>query len=575
MSPGARAPVEAGGRATALRDAVFLLVIVTLSAVPYVSGLGFYSDDWPFLVGMAASPEPTLRSVFENLYRDELRMRPVQILVLAVLFRLFALEPLGYHLVNTALLGLGAVLCYVLARELGLRRHIAVAVALIFSVLPHYSTDRFWIAAMQSTVSLVLYCLSLYGDLRATRCVGKRSWGWRIGALTAMAASVLAYEVFLPLFVVNLVVTATRARHAARSEGRPVPPAVRPVALALTTAAVLLPVVLWKLQFATRIGSLTLEQKLASFRWLITGAIKVSYGDYGIALPFLIVQILRDYSTALVSATAMAVALSVFVYVWRIPVERDRATLAVALVGAGFATFFLGYALFSLTRNAQYSTTGISNRVAIAATLGIALGWVGGIVALTAPISKEWLRRAVFAGLVAAGAGVGVLILGTIGTFWVEAYRQEQRVLHEIRAAFPVLPPGTTLILDGVCPYVGPAVVFDASWDLASALRLMYHDYTLRANVVTPSLQVEERGLKVSLYEGELVEEYPYRGMVLYHAGLRQHFVLSHADAARQYFAAYNPTRDSNCPRGREGHGVPIFERFNSRFLRRQLDRFF
>jgi hypothetical protein len=542
--------------------------------VPYVTGLGFYSDDWPFLVGMAAAPEPTLRSVFESLYRDELRMRPVQVLVLAVLFRLFALEPLGYHLVNTALLGLGAVLCYVLASELGVRRHIAVAVGLIFSVLPHYSTDRFWIAAMQSTVSLVLYCLSFYGDLRATRSVGMRSWGWRIAALTAMAASVLAYEIFLPLFVMNLAVTAVRARRAARREGPPVPPAVQLIALAATTAAVLLPVVLWKLQFATRIGSLTLEQKLASFRWLITGAIKVSYGDYGVALPFLIVQILRDYSTALVSATAMAVGLIVFVYVWRIPAERDRGTVAVALLGAGFMTFFLAYALFFLTRNAQYSTTGISNRVAIAATLGIALGWVGGIVALAAPITKDWLRRAVFAGTVAAAAGTGVLIVGTIGTFWVEAYRQEQRVLHEIRAAFPALPPGTTLILDGVCPYVGPAVVFDSSWDLAGALRLIYRDYTLRADVVTPNLHVEENGLKTSLYGGGLVEEYPYRGLVLYHARLRQQFVLPDADAARQYFAAYNPTRDSNCPRGREGHGVPIFERFDSSFLRRQLHRF-
>jgi hypothetical protein len=46
-------------------------------------------------------------------------MRPVQILTLAVLFRLFGLEPLGYHLVNTGLLGAGVVLCYRTTRSIG------------------------------------------------------------------------------------------------------------------------------------------------------------------------------------------------------------------------------------------------------------------------------------------------------------------------------------------------------------------------------------------------------------------------------------------------------------------------
>jgi hypothetical protein len=184
---------------------------------------------------------------------------------------------------------------------------------------------------------------------------------------------------------------------------------------------------------------------------------------------------------------------------------------------------------------------------------------VGGIVVIGIPISRERLRDAVFAGGVAIAAGTGVLIIGTIGAFWEEAYRQEQRVLHDIRLAFPDLPPETTLILDGVCPYSGPAIVFDAGWDLAGALRIVYGDYTIRADVVTPNLTVEETGLKSSLYGGLLVNEYPYRRMLLYHAGLQRHFALDDADAARRYFQAYNPTRDGNCPPGREGHGVRIF----------------
>ena len=42
----------------------------------------------------------------------------------------------------------------------------------------------------------------------------------------------------------------------------------------------------------------------------------------------------------------------------------------------------------------------------------------------------------------------------------------EQRVLASTQQRFPAMPPNSTLLLDGVCPYAGPAVVFEANWDL-------------------------------------------------------------------------------------------------------------
>src|SRR5512144_2532155 len=173
--PGGSTP-ELQVRGPVFRDSLFVFLIVVGSAALYLRGLGFYSDDWAFLADMNGSREPTIWSAFEALYRDDMRMRPVQILVLAVLFRLFKLDPLGYHLVNTTLLGAGAVLCYLVCRELGIWRHLALAVALVFSVLPHYSTDRLWVATIQVTLSMTLYLLSLHADLRATRSTSTGSW---------------------------------------------------------------------------------------------------------------------------------------------------------------------------------------------------------------------------------------------------------------------------------------------------------------------------------------------------------------------------------------------------------------
>ena len=69
--------------------------------------------------------------------------------------------------------------------------------------------------------------------------------------------------------------------------------------------------------------------------------------------------------------------------------------------------------------------------------------------------------------------GANVLILTTIATFWEEAYRQETAILADVQRAVPPSAPGSTLLLDGECPYVGPAVVFDSDWDLAGSVRLM------------------------------------------------------------------------------------------------------
>jgi len=166
--PGGSTP-ELRVRGPVFRDSLFVFLIVVGSAAPYLRGLGFYSDDWAFLADMTGSRAPTIWSAFEALYRDDMRMRPVQILALAVLFRPFKLDPLGYHVVNTALLGVGAVLSYLTCRELGVGRHIALAIALVFGVLPHYSTDRFWVATIQVTLSMTLYLLSFHADLRAAR----------------------------------------------------------------------------------------------------------------------------------------------------------------------------------------------------------------------------------------------------------------------------------------------------------------------------------------------------------------------------------------------------------------------
>jgi hypothetical protein len=86
---------------------------------------------------------------------------------------------------------------------------------------------------------------------------------------------------------------------------------------------------------------------------------------------------------------------------------------------------------------------------------------------------------------------------------------------------------------------------------------MLYRDYTLRADVVTPNLKVRDDGLSTLLYGGE--SYYPYKKMFIYHFGRKMTYQLTDAASARRYFQTFNPDHNSGCPQGSEAYGVRVF----------------
>ena len=89
---------------------------------------------------------------------------------------MFALEPLRYHLANSAVLLSKTLLFYFCLRELRLPRQTIIAVPAIYTKLPNYSTVHFWIATVQIPISMALYFISLYCDLRTLRVNRVQAW---------------------------------------------------------------------------------------------------------------------------------------------------------------------------------------------------------------------------------------------------------------------------------------------------------------------------------------------------------------------------------------------------------------
>jgi hypothetical protein len=541
-------------------DAALLAAVQAVTVGAFVARLGFSSDDWWFLARMDAAASDGLLDLYRAAQSPFHAMRPLFIGLLALLFKLFGLHPLGYHLVNAGLLWASALGLYAVARRF-LPRTKALALALVFLVLPEYGTVRYWMTAAPLTLSLALFTFSVYAELRAVEAEGEDPArvrvGWKALSMAALVAGNLAYELFLPLALVNVLLSEALLRRRA--------PALRPVVTARVvshacTAAVVVAIAAFKWATTVRLGPLDLPERLGGFGELLAISARIAVFDYGLGLPKRVARLAVLGSSWLPALGALAAGLLAGASLLRIagerpPVAQDRGP-ALRLIAAGGLVFMLGYAIFLTNANAQVTTTGIGNRIAMASSLGAAMAGVGAIDLVTGWIRSPRGRTLAFASLVGAACAGWVFIVQALARYWTEAPRHQERIVQAIQQRWPTLPPGTTLLLDGSCPYLGPAIVFESNWDLASALQIRYGDPSLKADVASAHLRVEDGGLRTVLY-GRIESRYPWsRSLVVFDVRGGSAAVLADADAASSYFAAHPRAA---CPPGLEGIGSPVF----------------
>jgi hypothetical protein len=537
-------------RKDAIQDCLFLFLVVLLSSLLYIGGLGFYHDDWNFLKYLNNSRDQSFAGLSQTLYSEDvnIRQRPVQLLYLAGLYWLFGLQPLGYHLVNAAVLLAGIVFYYLVLREFNQPRLLCLTLPMVYSLLPHYSTDRFWVAAFQATLSMTLYFISVYSVLRALRSQSVSLWGWNLLSLLSLVTSGLAYEVALPLFLLTpiLIWHRTRQRYVLAGATR----------LTRLEVSVLLGAPLLALALVIAFKALTTVRLGIEANYLYHGAhigieaIKVNYGTYGLGLPLVLWQILTIYHDWMIIVVAGILGFVIFGYLNYIVGQRTNAWPSVAswlnLIAIGLVLFGLGYAIFLTNDKASFASANRANRVAIAAAVGVGMSFVGGLGWMSYILSPSRFYKRAFCLLVTLLCMCGFLITNTDAAFWVKAYRQQQMILADIRKQFPTLPSESTVILDGACLFNGSAIVFKTSWDLAGALVVSYRDPTIRADV-TPNIRVKEDGL-ISLYHGRVAGNYPYdERLFLYNFPNKMAYQLTNADAVRRYFQAFKPDYDRGC----------------------------
>lgn len=540
-----------GGRKSVVTDATCLVIITVVSAVPYITKLGFYSDDW-WLLETFSSGRTSLGEVLADF-----TVRPLQGIYAATLFRFFGLHPLGYHLVNTAMIAVAVVLLYLLLLRLRFSRTEALGVSLLFLVLPQLSTIRVWYSTAQVPLCMALALASMHAQLSYVR-LGR--FGWAVVAAVTALLSIAAYEVFAPLVAAFPVALFFARRHvlpgAIGEQARSLKAMIL-VILGIGAAAIIL-----KMIASDRARSIlypgaylrgirTLFDPNYDFRLdsgpNVFAAIQVHFGSTLAGWRDAVVEVIYGgwNGSAALSALACAVLSA-----WRIGSSAQRLR-PIWLLAAGLIVFAIGHVALLAAAGLTFSAIGMANRVLVAAAIGVALLILAGIATVTNALPQR-ARKAAVCAATAALVAAGAYRIWMIERYWTEAPALQARILENARHDLRAVPAGSTVIVDGICPYHGPAVVFETWWDLGPALTLML-GRKLEADLLNGRSQLQPDGLRTWVYGDSRL--YPFGSdLYLYNPALRSHVGLSDLASARSAIARWG-TPWRKCPPGEEGQG--------------------
>jgi hypothetical protein len=539
-------------------DALCVILIMLITALPYVARLGFYSDDWYVLWTFHVD---TIQHNFgiHSALRDRYD-RPLQGLYLALLYTLFGFHPLGYHLVNAAVIAAALALFYWLLVRLKIDRATAIGAAVVLMTLPQLSTVRVWYLTFQIPLSMLAAWVSLHCQLSFSRS-GKLAWA--VAAALAGAASIAAYEIFAPLiaaFPIGLM--ALRWRNTRERT-------VRRTDFALLALVFLVaPLVLAKVAISDRPPSPQMTRYVKGliqlvrpdYDWRTDYSLNIFAAvDVHFWLPVLgwVRGAEALFGGALGWAAAAAAVAAALLTFWRIrsagvPLAEPWSNRRLLLLGG--VAFVLGHAAFVIAPSIFFSPTGMANRALVAGAVGVALIFVA-VVRCAGALGGGARAPLIFSGAIALIVFLGTLRVLQITNYWADAPAIEERILAAARSDLKHLPAQSTVMLDNVCPYHGPAVIFEAPWDVSGALSLAAGK-PIRGDAVSPRMSLQRNGLATSIYGDRAF--YPYgRDLYVYDPARHRLAQLRDLGTALRYFAEAKAMR-TPCPRGYVGHGVLI-----------------
>ena len=430
---------------------------------------GFVADDWwqhadTRRFRAASGLFEAVRS-----FHDEvpLRGRPVEAFVTTVLHNALGEGPRPYLVWAVLTWAVAATLVYVLVRQVGLERIHAAAIGSLCVLFPAGDSSRFWSTASIYGVTAIFFLSGAVIALRGMREHGRRAVLFHGAADVCFLLSLLTHEVAAVAMLVTVLLYRLRGSWAAARRRWVADLATLGVAAGLSF---LLGVERTVRPLSEQIDHAKTILREARVLFVTTGV-----PDGPVRVP------------TLIALGIVAVGLLMWRYLPEADEARGEIRRWLIACAAGAVAIGVAYAPYVAATD-YYSPIPYSapaNRVNILATPGFALLFYALAMLASVLLLRGLARWRLWA------TGVAVVITMGLAVTWVQELNRDRQVwnratarartiLDSMQATIPSPPPGTTVYMFGTEQRYEDVPIFESSWDLNGAVKLLWDDPTLR-----------------------------------------------------------------------------------------------
>lgn len=441
---------------------------------------GLYTDDWPLA---AIQHQSGTWGLFDNLASAN-HDRPLAALYQSLTTTLSGTNPHLHALWGMLTLLAGTSTVYLLLCVISLRARDALAIALLFMVFPFADSSWLWYAASHSYLAIALAALGGVLALGGLRREGRTAVAYHGGALVLFVASILIYQVAAVLICMSVLAYLPCVGHR------------RAIALWTTDVCVVvlalgLPRLITGSAGAISDPIIPLAEQLHHARLMVDQgltlltAVLVPFGSphRNVVLPITLVITCVGAFLARRSRTN--------------PGLRDELRRWLLVMAGGGLVVAAAYVVYvpAPTNLYQPLAKGLENRVNVLASLGYAIIVYSLAMVLATSVVQPFRRSYAWASV----SGLVIVAVVFVGyahrtrqdiTAWNRAGSIQRQEIGELRTAGR--PAGrTTIYAFGGVGATAPGVfALRVTWDLNSAVQLLWNDATLHAYPIFTGTQM-------------------------------------------------------------------------------------
>jgi hypothetical protein len=432
---------------------------------------GLYTDDWPLA---AIQHQSGTWGLFDNLASAN-HDRPLAALYQSLTTTVSGTNPRLHALWGLLTLLAAASTVYWLLCALSLRARDAVAVALLFMVFPFANSSWLWYAASHSYLAIALAALGGVLALGGLRREGRTAVAYHGGALVLFVGSILIYQVAAVLICMSVLVYLRRV-------GRRRAIVLWVIDVCVVALALGLPRLITGSAGAISDPIIPLGEQLRHARLMV---------DQGLILLTAVLVPFGSPHRNVVLLVVLVIACAGAFLAWRSrtkPGLCDELRWWLLVMVDGGLVVAAAYVVYVPAPINLYQplAKGLENRVNVLASLGYAI-IVYALAMVLATSVAQLFRRSYAWASVGGLMIVAVVFIGYVHrtrqdiTAWNRAGSVQRREVGELRTAGRPARWTTIYAFGGIGATAPGVFAFRVTWDLNSAVQLLWTDATLHA----------------------------------------------------------------------------------------------